>query len=310
MKKNVGIFLLVSILVLAIFSINAVYADTTKVTVTGMKGFVWNVTLNVINPSSGNLIVSVDNDTDATTGIANFYYDSASQTVTYAVIARYNGKIMVHKTTQEIGNYSTGAGITSINLLQGLTTTPTTTVVNTTPTTTISLNSSASDASDATNDTLSSQNSTTINMGGLFSSSSGALVKIKSWFSSMGIYVLYAVIGILILVAIIFLIIWIIKKRNNGGFELFRKKDDLVMSNDEERKIVKNNQSPFKSSSGDGTNRKIEDELASAEQKIKEAQEEIARIRSKKTKLTDAKQKYEQAKRELETAKEEIEGEY
>jgi len=285
MKKKTGVLIFVAVLAVIVLSLNAVHADETDVVVKGMKGYVWNVTLNVINAASGNLVISIENDTSASTGLANFRYSSASQTVTYYVVARSNGKIMASRSSASVGNFSTGSGLTTIDLFPGTTTTTTTPVVIIN-TSTSQTNDTETDSSDIATETTG--NTTTIDLGSKFNLS-GTFAKIKSGLKASSKWILYGLLILAVIGAMIYAIFWWIR-RPKQIYDFSKKSENLTMPGDNERLVSRNNR--------DG--RKIEDELASAEQKIKEAQEEIARIRNKKEKLTTAKQKYEQAKRDLE----------
>ncbi|MEK6885890.1 MAG: hypothetical protein AABX17_02905 [Nanoarchaeota archaeon] len=290
MKKSFNALLFVSIAVLILLSLNVVYADETHVIVKGIKGYVLNITLNVINPNSDALIVSLENDTVASTGLADFYYSSAAQKVTYYVVARSSGKIVASKNSLAIGNFSTGPGVTTIDLF------PTTKTTTTSTSTTITVNTTANSSdTNVSEDASDSGDTTTINLGNSFIS--GTWTKIKAGLSNSWKWIVYGFLVLAAIGGIVYAVFWWMRRPKKTYEFTATKKDNLVMPGDNERQISR-------------SGRKIEDELASAEQKIKEAQEEIARIKSKKNRLNEAKQKYEQAKKDLENAKEEIEGEY
>ncbi len=296
--KKTGI-LFVSALIFMIFAVSFAYADDTTVTVIGMKGFVHNITLNVVKATSGELIQSLENDTDATTGLITFKYSSASQLVSYSVIARSNGKIIANRKYTDIGNFSTGV-FTSIELFPGYTTpsSTTTSTTTTTNTTTVNLpgNQTAAAVDSSTNN---SGNSTTIDIGKTLSSFnlSGIWEKVKSWSGTWLPRIAYAIIGLIVVIGIGYGGLWLWRRRDRsdkGGF--FKKYEDVVSPKDKERSVV----------SGGSGSRKIEKELEAAERKIREAQEDINRIKNRKSVLSEAQKNFEKARRELEEAKEDF----
>ncbi len=242
------------------------------------------VTLNIINPTTEDLIKSIEGTSDKE-GKAYMNFSVEKAIVDLAVIVRFDGKITSFK---KFTGYSTSGPI-SIDL-----TTPPIITLNLT-------NSSQNNQTENKNETLvqpinpianqvnNSNNTAEIiessNLSAINSSVSGFSIfditnPIKSVISSK---ITYYIIGGLFAVAIlVFIMKLIIVKRRSGEFGGFK---------------------PWPRISGHSDYTIKDRQLLEAERKIKQAQEELEAIKQRKRKLVEAEARYEEAKRELEKAR-------
>ncbi|MDP1728570.1 MAG: hypothetical protein Q8L27_00005 [archaeon] len=292
--KNINKIIISCILLIALIScLSYVYADETDVIVTGMKGYVFNLTVNMVKADGGDLIQAQENDTQASDGIGRFRFTSASQKVSFYIVARTNGKILTTKKPIEIGNYSTGAYV-YINLFDTTPSSTTTAVVTETPI--------EEPVPEDTAETADPESSTIINLETkLTTTAAGIYGDIKSGLTVAFPWILWGLLGLVVLVGVFFGGWWIIKWNKKRYISGTKNYEDLVSSGDDERPIAQKKIAIKKPQS----NSSFENDLEKAEQKIKEAQEEINRIKNRKNRLTEAQKKYEAAKEELELLQDE-----
>lgn len=305
MKSKNKVLYFSIVLILIIVSISFISADETDVIITGMKGYVFNLTVNMVKADGGDLIQSLENDTEASTGVAKFRFSSASQKVSFYIIARSSGKIIstATKKPSELGNYSTGAYV-YIDLF------PTTPSSATSTTTTTTITETTTEAeNDTSNENATAEDSgnfSIIDLGSKFTTKASEIYgKVKSAVKVAIPWILWSLLGLVVLAGIVFGGWWIIKWNKKRYIFGTKNYEDFVVPEDKKKPAVNKEKLVKKKIFAKGSSSSFEDDLERAEEKIREAQEEIARIKSRKNRLSEAQKNYEAAKKELEEAQDE-----
>jgi len=264
-----GIILLIAFLaILPVLSIVSASVDTT---ITVQSGAGQTISLNIIDPSSGDLVYSFNDTATDNAGKVYLTYTSGSRTaINFSVIVRgSSGNIIKMK---KFGGYLAG----DIILLETrdnappATTTPAPVVNTTTTTPAATTNTSTTPATTTTTTTNSTSGPN------IFSKS---LTKSKDFIVAQWIWIVSIIVAIIVIYVIIRL------------WPLIKHKIDSMPK------------APTSSNIIDRPKSRIEAQLYEAEKKIKQAQAEINELRNKDSKVKDAERKFEEAKRELEKAK-------
>lgn len=243
----------------------------TPITVKTDSGHVFAITLNVLDPTSGDALQTFTNNTDLF-GQASFLFSATNSQAGFSVVERLDNKIVQTKT---FDTYNLGSAI----VLDISSSIPST--VNNASVTNLSTNSSSAVNSTNTNVTLISTNSTKLNStnSSLKPAVSGFAFngsQVSSFFNNIKYYIL----GLIVLIAILFLA-WFFYKRRKNDFMHIPKSQ--LRSKEESRILASKDR-----------------QLENAERKIREAQEEIERIKNRKRQISEAEQRYEESRRELE----------
>jgi len=252
-------------------------AEDTILHIKALPQYNYSITVNMLNAGTEDIIgTPIENATDSL-GIAHFTFSSASQTIKFSIIARQNGRIVINK---KYGNYTTGAVLTLDLFESGSNSNTLATSSIVTPNQTSNASSNNVTNASASNNQLVIQTNSS-----------------KSVFSSLNLdwkkamkYGGYGLGGIILLGAVFFVIIFMIRKIRDKSFA---RENERPASSKKEYLNLKSN---IPSS-------RIEKELEEAQRKIREAQQTIEDIRGRKQKVIEAERKFEEAKRELERAK-------
>jgi flagellar biosynthesis/type III secretory pathway M-ring protein FliF/YscJ len=265
------ILLLAILAVLPIISVVSASVDTT---ITVFSGVGQTISLNIINPSNGDLISALNETNTDNAGKASFSYTSGSRTaINFSVIARgSSGNIIKMK---KFGGYFAG-DLIALDMTGGTTTPAATTTTNTTNTTSTA---PVVNTTNTTNTTITALATTTTTTNTTASSGPGIVEKSKEFIVKWWIWI----VGVIVVLVVIYVLIKIMP--------VIKHKIDSMPK------------APTSSSINDRPKSKIEAQLLEAEKKIKQAQAEINELRNKDNKVKEAERKFEEAKRELEKAK-------
>ena len=262
--------LLLIVLLLAILPLVSAYET---IITAQADSSIYEMTINVLDPSSLNAIKTYINDTD-TSGKLTITHSSSYDKLAFSVIQRKNGKIVQIK---KFGNY-TASDLIFLDLR-------TSTSATTNPTNNLTTSSNITTSTNTTSISTTQTNNTTQNQitGNTISNQTGntSPTSFVSKITRNLVPVLYyigiglaIIIGIAIVIGVVLYLVKYIKNKKPP--------------------IVKDSKQPISVS---------DKELANAERKIKELQVEIDRIKNKKNTLAEAERKFEEAKKELERAK-------
>lgn len=272
-KATYALFLSVTILLMFPF----VAALETPIIVETLPNH--QVTVNVLNPSTGDAHKSLEGNTNAAGSVTLTYASNSNQKLNFYVIVRTGeGKIVL---TKQFEGYETGTTVT----LKVTVDTPKTTAITTTN---ITPNATANETPKNTTPVNLTQNLTRTQNATDISATSTAVGTSSSafasiWDSIVSYRYIISIIIILILLALIIIKFWSSVKRKI----------------DERRAFLKSSGFKEKVSEKDldkGSPR----ELLNAERKLRQLQEEIDTIKNKNRRILEAERKYEEAKREFE----------
>ncbi len=272
--KKIAILIIICLALLPFIA-----ADETLITVKVLPQYNYSITLNVLDPETGEAILpSPFENSTGTAGQVTIPFTSASRRITFSVLARQEGRIVINQKMGSFPNYSTG-GTVLLDLFppQNLTI----------PSNAITTASNATTTNTTANQTNSSANLTIpnitltnieINASGNFSSFFSFIPAIK-W-DKIKIWVYYSI-GALLGIIVIFLAIKFLPKiRGAGHFS-----GSTASSKNETIRII--------------TNPQVEKDLAEAQAKIKEAQATIENIQTRKQQILEARRKFDEAKKNL-----------